>query len=497
MVARGTSSGGLRRRVLGGGIALCTAAACTTHAQDLVASDTTGLPTLDNESQASASDKTRPKPDALTSEPRKNYTLPALEILGFDLLVNRTNNLLGSSADYKVTLPSIRRNLTSAWVVDNDPFKVNQFMHPYQGSMYHGFARSTGHDYWTSMGYTFAGSLAWEIAGENTPPARNDQVSSGIAGSFLGEPLFRMANLMLERGRMSPLWREISAAAIQPSLGFNRLVFGDRFGGIFPSNDPAYYGRLMVGASGLTKSDPGTSTRNRHGEVLADFSMDYGLPGKPGYVYRRPFDYFSFQVTGSSANVIENVMSRGLLLGRDYEAGPNYRGVWGLYGVYDYLAPQFYHLSSTALAVGTTGQWWLSKSNALQGTAMAGIGYAAASTLRRSDPGDRDYHYGLAPQAMLALRWIYGDRAALDVAAREYYVSRAGSNRAGYDNIVRTDASLTWRIRGEHGVALKYLFNRRDASNTDLGRRTQSRGTLGLYYVLLGQERFGAVDWRP
>jgi hypothetical protein len=137
----------------------------------------------------------------------------------------------------------------------------------------------------------------------------------------------------------------------------------------------------------------------------------------------------------------------------------------------------------------------MSRSNALQGTAMAGIGYAAASTLKGTD--DRDYHYGLAPQAMLALRWIYGDRASLDLSAREYYVSRVAGHRGGHDNIVRTDASFTWRIKGQHGVAIKYLFNRRDASYPDAERRTQTRGTLGLYYVLLGQERFGAVDWRP
>ena len=107
----------------------------------------------------------------LPVEPEKNYGLPALEILTFDILVNRANDWFTDSPDYRVSLPSIRRNLRGGWVADNDPFKINQFMHPYQGSMYHGFARSTGHDYWVSMGYTFAGSLLWEIAGENTPPA--------------------------------------------------------------------------------------------------------------------------------------------------------------------------------------------------------------------------------------------------------------------------------------------------------------------------------------
>jgi hypothetical protein len=43
-------------------------------------------------------------------------------------------------------------------VADNDPFKVNQFLHPYQGSIYHGFARSAGLNYWESLGYTFAGA---------------------------------------------------------------------------------------------------------------------------------------------------------------------------------------------------------------------------------------------------------------------------------------------------------------------------------------------------
>ena len=79
----------------------------------------------------------------------------------------------------------------SGWY-DSDPFGVNQFGHPYQGAMYHGFARSAGFDYWHSLGYAFAGSIVWEIAGERTRPSRNDQVASGVGGTFLGEALFRM-----------------------------------------------------------------------------------------------------------------------------------------------------------------------------------------------------------------------------------------------------------------------------------------------------------------
>ena len=66
------------------------------------------------------------------------------------------------------------------------------------GSIYHGFARSAGLDYWEALLYDNAGSLLWETAGENSPPSYNDMIASGIAGSYFGEVLFRMASLVLE-----------------------------------------------------------------------------------------------------------------------------------------------------------------------------------------------------------------------------------------------------------------------------------------------------------
>ena len=381
------------------------------------------------------------------------------------------------------------------WVVDNDPYSINQFLHPYQGSIYHGFARSAGLDYWQSLGYTFAGSLVWEIAGERTPPSKNDQIASGIAGSFLGEALFRMASLVLEKDELPPFWREVAAAAISPSTGFNRLAFGDRFKGIFPSHDPARYSRFTVGVSATTQNDPGTSTHLHRNEGIAEFAMDYGLPGKPGYTYTRPFDYFAVQSTLSTANGFENILTRGMLVGKDYGIGDTYRGIWGLYGSYDYIAPQLFRISSTALSLGTTGQWWLTHDIAVQGTGMVGTGYAAVGTLHGTS--DQDYHYGVAPQALAALRFIFDGRASIDLTAREYFVSRVGgTGTQGKDNIIRTDAAITVPIHGRHAVSLRYQLSRRDATVAGFGDLTQTRGTVGLFYTWLGHDRFGAVDWR-
>jgi hypothetical protein len=483
-----------RTTLLSAAFTLCLTAACAAFAEEPISIDIpTSWAALKDDS-ARASEK--PKLDLSSElEARKSYSIPALEIIGFDLLLNQFNRHFIGGDGYDTNLSTIKRNLHRSWVVDNDPFATNQVGHPYQGSMYHGFARSAGLNYWESLAYTFAGSIFWEIAGETTPPSKNDQIASGVGGTFLGEPLFRMASLVLEKGNALPrFWREVTAAAVSPSTGFNRLAFGNRFDTILASRNPAYYSRLQLGVGSTTQNIPGTSTKLKRNEALADFSMDYGLPGKPGYAYTGPFDYFSFQAIASSANGFENVMTRGLLFGRDYDVGGNYRGVWGLYGSYDYIAPQTFRVSSTALSLGTTAQWWLSDSIALQGTGLVGAGYAAVGTLHGA--GERDYHYGVAPQALLALRLIFGDSASLDVTAREYFVSRVAADRGGHDNIARADVSFTVRIYRQHAIAVKYLWSRRDASYPDLGDRTQTRGTVGIFYTLLGRDRFGVVDWR-
>ncbi|OIR12547.1 hypothetical protein GALL_62470 [mine drainage metagenome] len=429
-------------------------------------------------------------------ETNKSYLIPAVEIIGFDFLLNQFNRRYSGSSDYDSNLSTIWHNLHSSWKDDKDPFKINQLGHPYQGSMYHSFARSAGLNYWESLGYTVAGSAFWEIAGEKVPPSKNDMISTGFGGSFLGEALFRMSNLVLEKGGSSPsFWRETGAAMISPATGFNRYALSDRFDSVFASNDATYYSRLQVGISNSISGNPGTSDEIKRNDAQLDFLLGYGLPGRPGYSYTRPFDYFVFQSTASSVNVLENVMTSGLLVGTDYQIGDNYRGLWGLYGSYDYISPQTFRISSTALSLGTTGQLWLSESIALQGTVMGGIGYAAVGT--NNGKTEQDYHYGVAPQGLAALRIIFGKQASIDITGREYFVSDVDNTKTnGHDNIIRADIAFTYRVYKKNAISLKYLWNQRDATFPGLGDKKQSTGTLGIYYTFLGHDGFGETDWR-
>jgi hypothetical protein len=421
---------------------------------------------------------------------RKSYLIPAFEIVAFDALLNVFDRaVLGEP--FHSSISSIRRNLSRRWVTENDPFAINQFGHPYQGATYHGFARSSGLGYWTSLGYTFVGSALWEIAGETSPPSWNDQIASGIAGSFLGEALFRVANLVLESGSNPPRRsRRLVATAVSQPLSFNRRVFGRRFDTIYPSRDAAYFRRIHIGATGTTQTQGGVDLDLRPTEGVLDISMEYGLPGANGYTYRRPFDYFSLQAMATTGSGLESVLLRGLLAGRGYQLGSTYDGAWGLYGSYDYIEPQLFRVSSTAISLGSTAEWRPSDAITVQASALGGAGFAAVGALTRRDTSD--YHYGVAPQALVASRLIFRDRAALDLSAREYYVSRVAGT-SGHDNIFRLDAAFAVRLHEQRALTLRYLLSRRDAFFPATGGRRQLQGTLGLFYTMLGHDRFGSV----
>jgi hypothetical protein len=429
----------------------------------------------------------------------KSYLIPALEIPAFVLLLNGYARLVYGDETYGTNLSTFWDHVVHGpWVIDQDSFQINQLRHPYQGSIYHGIARSTGLDFWESLGYTFAGSFLWETAGETTPPSINDQIASGVAGSFLGEPLFRMASLLLEGGGRNPgFWRELGAAVLSPPTGFNRLAFGDRFKAVFPSHNPAIFQRLRLGAmTNVQLSDSGGGNVQQN-EAAFDYFIVYGLPGNPDYGYKRPFNYFEFEFSVASGTeyLFENVTTRGLLVGKEYEVGGNYQGVGGLYGSFDYLAPQIFRYSSTAFSGGTTAQWRLSSQMVLQGTVLGGIGYGAAGTIGGSDQSN--YHYGITGQGLLALRLIFGRSAMLDISGREYYISGLGSRNPGESDIIgRLNVGLTVRFYGNHALAIQYVGSSRLAYYPDRNDIHQTIGTLGLFYTLLGDTRFGAVEER-
>ena len=442
----------------------------------------------------------------------KRNLLPVIESASFLTLLSIHNRIvLGDAMQdgkrvYSSTFASTWEHLRSQnWVHDQDPFNINQFQHPYQGAMMYGFARSSGHNFWTSLGHANVGSFIWKMAGETDPPSIDDMVTTGQAGSLLGEALYRMSDLVLKDrpGGRHHRRHEYAAALISPPSAINRRIFGERFQPHLPDSTPPTSWQVRLGANldavARDYNAPGSLLRR---DASAEFWMAYGLPGNAGYDYKRALDYFDFQMSllSSGSNPIENVMIRGLLKGTK-TAGTNSRGIWGLYGTYDYISPYLFRVSNTAASIGTTQQYWLAPWLALQGTVLGGVGYGAAgsTTVIPSTPTNaaiRDYHVGVTPLAFATLRFIVGDRAMIDLAGREYYVSGLGSDDIhGSETIFRGSAGVNVRTFGGHTLGARFVASTRRAQYGKLPDKRLSEGTVTLAYSFLGRNHFSAVKF--
>lgn len=433
----------------------------------------------------------------------KSYLIPALEIPLFLGVLNQVdrrlypNEMEDGKRVYSSTLSTAWAHASKGpWVVDQDAFAMNEFMHPYTGTVYHAFARSAGLTYWESLLYTNAGSFLWETAGETTKPSYNDQIATGIGGSFFGEVLFRLSNLLLEGdGRDPGFWHKAGAALLSPAAAINRYAFGARFSPVFDSNDPSLRWRLQLGGSLHSDLDnQGVTSTTERNQATLDFSLDFGLPGKAGYSYDRPFDYFQFEfrTLGQKANPVDSIMIRGLLYGAEYELGDDYQAIWGLYGGYDYISPLIFRVASTSVSLGSTFQWQVSPKVSIQGSALGGVGYAAAGSI--TQVGDRDYHFGVAPQGLVALRCILADTVMFDLTGRRYYITgTGGDDPGGREAIDRLNCGLTVRVYGRHALGIQYIGSSRNAHYPDRPDSRQTVGTVAIVYNLLGYAGFGAT----
>lgn len=91
--------------------------------------------------------------------------------------------------------------------------------------------------------------------------------------------------------------------------------------------------------------------------------------------------------------------------------------------------------------------------------------------------GDRDYHYGVAPQGLLALRLILGDRAMFDLTGRAYYLTgMGGGDPGGTENINRLNMGFTVRIYGRHALGIQIHRVHPGCAVSRMGRQSPDDG---------------------
>jgi hypothetical protein len=120
-------------------------------------------------------------------------------------------------------------NFKEGFTYDDNKFKTNQLVHPFNGATYYNAARANGIEFWGSSAMAIAGAFIWECCGETHPMSFNDMISTGIGGIARGEVMHRISSLMLDntkrgKGRFG---QEAAAFLMNPVRGFNRVLSGD------------------------------------------------------------------------------------------------------------------------------------------------------------------------------------------------------------------------------------------------------------------------------
>lgn len=423
--------------------------------------------------------------------PPENHWLPALEIVGWNLLQNRWSYYAGNRAVYDVGLSSWGGSFRKWWW-DRDSFTTNELAHPYMGSLYFNMARSSGLPFWESFGYAFGGSLMWESFGETEPPAFDDQISTSWGGAIIGEVLFRLSNRLLDGGGGRPgFWRELGALVLDPAQGLNRILYGNRFRPAEPELEP-FYAELRT-AAGVASTSEGGVTTHPAPVLAAGVRVVNGVPGGD-LRFREPFDHFDASLTfvvdrdALRSPSFSMVLLRGAVAAATY-GGPGSGGLWGLYFDYDYVSPAVYRASSSNLGLGTTAQvdWG---SWAFQGHALLGAGFGAGGSSVALE--SRDYHFGGQVVAQLETTFFWRDRLRFRSTSRGYFTSgKLTDQHHASEDIEYSILSVDWRISGRNAVGIESVGARRRATYPGAPKADSRVSSLVILYELLGDAGMG------
>jgi hypothetical protein len=230
----------------------------------------------------------------------KSYGWAAGQTLAINLVASRSNEYKRVANFNQISPRSWWHNFGEGFTYDDNEFKTNQLIHPFNGSTYFNSARANGHGFWSSTAFAIGGAFFWECCGETHPMSFNDMISTGLGGIALGEMGYRMSSKILDntaqgKGR---IWKEFAAFLVDPVRGFNRLVSGhaktDRANPTDPMDHhpPGGGSLLMLGSRTIGEGESlGENTKTTG---YFEFSHAFGNPfDNPR---RLPYDSFDLSL---------------------------------------------------------------------------------------------------------------------------------------------------------------------------------------------------------
>jgi hypothetical protein len=236
-------------------------------------------------------------------------------------------------------------NLRGGFSWDDDVFGVNQVAHPYHGSLYFNAARSSGYDFWASTPFVAAGSLGWELFGENVRPSLNDLINTTLGGIALGEAAYRMSSLLASKGALG---RELGAFVVSPVARTHAFLHGHG-SQADSARGPAPESSSLV-AVGQRRGTGGSPPEMAGSRPFIGLTVQYGSAF--GDQVKRPYDAFEFSLHLSPEEdvVLSHVAVSGVLSRRTLTRTPRNQLFLALFQHYDYDDLRVFKASSQSLS---------------------------------------------------------------------------------------------------------------------------------------------------
>jgi hypothetical protein len=392
----------------------------------------------------------------------------------------------------RISYDSVKTNLESDWVWDEDAFATNQFGHPYLGALLYNAARSNGFGMLGSSIYSFAGSAWWELFMETETPSINDQFFTPFGGILFGEVMHRYGRAMLWNENPG---RTALAALVDPIGSFNRSALGDTWARPQP---PPMFGFLSAGWNGLSAdfgTADGTVTESSFARLHVGIGLSYGLPLGPSFRPRRPMDHFEFLAEGdvSPDDAFFAIHTRGLLWGRNAKLGPAH-AVIGIFGGYDFESPKNIRVGAASIGGGATFHLPLGDRNFFQGTGVLSFipfGAAGGNVGETKEETERDYHRGYGSSQLLLGRLGRRGLGMLYVKSTSFEIDGTYFDE-GSEIISFTRVGGMVALYGRHGAGVEGVFSVRRATFEDKTRDVlDTSAQVRISYVLMQDLTFG------
>ncbi len=389
---------------------------------------------------------------------KSNMFIPIGEVIGLNFSLSAFNNYVGGHEYAKISFKSVKHNLDTGFVWDDDDFSMNQFGHPYHGNLYFNMARTNGHSFWESVPFAFGGSSMWEMFMETDPPQTNDIIQTSIGGAMLGEMTYRITSLILDESKtgMNRFFREFISTIINPVRGFNRLIRGEmsrhtttNVNDVFPVMH-----KLNVGYAGINQTE---KVKFDKSNLMLEYIFTYGWMYNQKEI--KPFDFFRIRL-GFDARKGDSpsswVYAYGLLWGTNHFTKRKESFTFGAFHDYDFFYNSLYRLGMQSVGLGMIYRSPVDWKVRLMGSFHSNFVAMGAFKPIYSKEEVRDYDYTIGNKTMIEVLAEFGP-IGLCLEYRFYYLKTV-NGWAGQHKFGVLNPKILISIYKGFGLGAEYLF---------------------------------------